>query len=177
MLTAIGAIASSVAAEDAGNCLILKGLAEPHRIRRRSAFRGGESMRLAFFVSVSLLSGCVSNGVHPLRPLEIATAPYRGITTTALTGTLMYEGGCLLFRDDENRLHLYPVWPDGSTFNGTSITFHEPGRADQRVVLNEEFLMEGQPLQWSSLPGPRFSVHQSQCGAQPFAVLGVHPAN
>lgn len=134
-------------------------------------------MRLAFLVSASLLWGCVSNGLQPLRPLEIATAPYRGITTTALTGTLMYEGGCLLFRDDQNRRHLYPVWPDGSTFNGTSIIFHEPGRADQRVVVNEEFLMEGQPLQWSSLPGPRVLVYQRQCGGQPFAVLGVHPAN
>ena len=134
-------------------------------------------MRLAFLVFASLLPGCVSNGAQPLRPLEIATAPYTGISTTALTGTLMYEGGCLLFRDDSKRRHFYPIWPDGSLFDGTSVLFHEPGRADQRIVLAEEFLIEGQPLQWSTLRGPRFPVHQRQCAAQPFAVAGIRPAN
>jgi hypothetical protein len=134
-------------------------------------------MKLALLVSASLLTGCVSNGVPPLRPLEIATAPYRGITTTALTGTLMYEGGCLLFRDEGNRIQLMPVWPDGSSFNGTSVTFHEPGKAEQRIIVTEEVVLEGQPLQWSSLPGARIAVYQRQCGRQPFAVLHVHPAN
>jgi hypothetical protein len=124
-----------------------------------------------------LLTGCASNGPQPLRPLEIATAPYRGIATAAVTGSLMYEGGCLLFRDQDTRLQLLPVWPDGTTFNGTSVTFHEPARADQRIVLTEEVQLAGQPLQWSSIPGPRTVVEQRQCGATPFAVLSVRPAN
>src|SRR5947208_10504012 len=134
-------------------------------------------MRQVAFVSALLLAGCVSHGVHPLRPLEIPTAPYNGIATTALTGTLMYEGGCLLFRDENNRLQLVPVWPDGSTFNGTSALFHEPGKADQRIVVGEEFQMAGQPLQWSRVPGQRIVLHQRRCGGAPFAVLGIRPAN
>ena len=133
--------------------------------------------RAAFGQVLLLLSGCASPGVHPLRPLEIATAPYQGIVTSALTGSLMYEGDCLLFRDERDRLHLFPVWPDGTLFNGTSVIFHEPGKADQRVVVGEEFLMEGQPVQWSRIPNPRIVLHQQRCGGQPFAVLGIRPAN
>src|SRR5438270_5491688 len=134
-------------------------------------------MRALFLLSASLLVGCASNGIRPLQPLEIATAPYQGVVTTRLTGSLMYEGGCLLFRDDSKRRHLYPIWPDGSLFDGTSVLFHEPGRSDQRIVLAEEFLMEGQPVAWSRLPGPRMLLHQRQCGGVPFAVLGVRPAD
>jgi hypothetical protein len=131
----------------------------------------------AFLILITLLGGCASHGVHPLRPLEIPTAPYQGITTTALTGSLMYEGSCLLFRDDNHRAQLVPVWPDGSTFNGTSVIFHEPGRADQRIVVGEEILLEGQPVPWSHVPGQRIALHRRQCGGEPFAVLGVRPAN
>jgi hypothetical protein len=138
----------------------------------------GESfMTRPAIIAALLLSGCVSHGVHPLRPLEIPTARYNGVITTGLTGTLMYEGGCLLFRDDAKRVQLVPVWPDGSLFNGTSVIFHEPGRADQRIVVGEEFLMEGQPLQWSRVPGPRIVLHQRRCAGEPFTVLGVRPAN
>jgi hypothetical protein len=134
-------------------------------------------MRQVVFILAALLAGCASRGVHPLQPLEIPTAPYNGIVTTAFSGTLMYEGGCLLFRDDDKRVQLVPVWPDGSVFNGTSVIFHEPGRAEQRVVVGEEFLMEGQPLQWSRVPGSRITLHQQRCGGRPFAVLGIRPAN
>ena len=127
--------------------------------------------------SVVLLSGCVSNGPHPLRPLEIPTAPYSGVASSRLTGTLTYDAGCLLFRGDSKRVQLVPVWPDGSRFNGTSIAFHQPGRMDQTIVMNEEFLMSGQPLQWSGLAGPRISLHQHLCGGTPFAVASVRPAN
>jgi hypothetical protein len=137
---------------------------------------GEVSMRKAGLLALVLAQGCVSNGVHPLRPLEIATAPYNGIVTAALTGTLMYDRGCLLFRADDNR-SIVPIWPEGSTFNGTSVIFHEPGRADQRIVLSEEILMEGQPLQWRTIAGARIPVLQRQCGREPFAVLGVRPAN
>ena len=143
----------------------------------RCAFEWGLSMKRAFLIPLTMLAGCASHGVHPLRPLEIPTAPYNGVATTGLTGSLMYEGGCLLFRDDQKRFQLVPVWPGGSIFNGTSVIFHEPGRADQRVVVGEEFLMEGQPLRWSRVPGPRMVLHQRRCGGEPFAVLGVRPAN
>jgi hypothetical protein len=123
-----------------------------------------------------LLAGCV-NSVHPLQPLEIATAPYSGIPTAALTGSLMFEGGCLLFRGEENHLQVMPVWPAGSSFNGTSVTFHQPGKAEQRIIVSEEFVMEGQPLHWSRVPNPRASLFASKCGREPFAVLGVRPAN
>ena len=134
-------------------------------------------MKHAIMIAALLLTGCMSHGVHPLRPLEIPTAPYSGVSTTALSGSLIYEGGCLLFRDDDRRFDLMPVWPVGSTFNGTSVIFHEPGRADQRIVVAEEFLMLGQPLQWSRIANPRLVLHQRRCGGEPFAVLGVRPAN
>jgi hypothetical protein len=134
-------------------------------------------MKRAFSALALVLGGCATHSVHPLRPLEIATAPYNGIPTAALTGSLMYEGGCLLFRDEDNRLQLMPVWPDGSSFNGTSVTFHEPGKTEQRIIVGEEFLMEGQPLQWSRVPDPSAPLFAQKCSREPFAVLGVHPAN
>ncbi|NUR45218.1 MAG: hypothetical protein HOP91_03540 [Sphingomonas sp.] len=89
----------------------------------------------------------------------------------------MYEGGCLLFRDEHLGMQLLPVWPDGSSFNGTSVTFHEPGKAEQRVVVAEEFQMEGQPLQWANVPNPRINLFRQRCRGEPFAVLRIHPAN
>jgi len=124
-----------------------------------------------------LLAGCASTGPHPLRPLEIATAPYAGIATTHWTGSLAYERGCLLFYDDSRRVVLAPVWPDGTIFNGTSVMFHKPGRTDQPIVLNEEFVLSGQPLAWSGVPGPRATVFERQCGGLPFRVADVRPAN
>ena len=125
-----------------------------------------------------LLGGCASeHSVHPLRPLEIATAPYYGVASTGLTGLLMYEGECLLFRDEGNHLQLMPVWPNGSTFNGTSVTFHEPGKTEQRIIVGEEFRMEGRRLRWADVPNPRAGIFAQQCVREPFAVLGVHPAN
>jgi len=134
-------------------------------------------MKRPFVVVLLLLGGCVSHSVQSLKPLEIATAPYHGIATAGFTGSLMYEGGCLLFRDEGNHLQLMPVWPDGSTFNGTSVTFHEPGKSEQRIIIGEEFRMEGRPLQWTRVPNPRATIFAQQCARQPFAVLGVHPAN
>src|SRR5438067_2823251 len=114
----------------------------------RSCVGRASRVRHGLVLPLLILAGCSSGGLHPLRPLEIPTAPYQGVVTTSLTGTLLYEGGCLLFRDDRKRVQLIPIWPDGTTFNGTSVIFHEPGKADQRIVLTEEFLMEGQPVSW-----------------------------
>src|SRR5262249_36804290 len=121
---------------------------------------------------------CASHSVHPLRPQDLATAPYQSVATAAFTGTLLYEGGCLLFRDDGNRVQLLPVWPAGSVFNGTSVIFHQPGKAEQRVVVGEEFKMEGQPIAWPVLPAPTNAKVRRQGGASPpFFVSRTRPAN
>ena len=124
-----------------------------------------------------LLAGCVSNGLQPLRPLEIATGRYDGIVAATHTGTLAYGGGCLVFYDDAHGPMLMPIWPEETIFNGTSLIFHRPGRADQPIVVNQEFLLSGQRLSWSQVPGPRAALVQRQCGGIPFAVADVRPAN
>ena len=81
------------------------------------------------------------------------------------------------FRDHQNTAHLMPVWPEGSIFNGTSVIFHQPGKADQPVVIGEEFVMSGQPVMWSGLSGQIYSPFQHQCSAAPFMVASVRPAD
>lgn len=137
-------------------------------------------MRKAGLIGLSfILAGCLGqNGIRPLRPLEIPTAPYLEETPAALTGSLMYEGGCLLFRDDESGKILLPVWPVGSTFNGTAVQFHKPGKSDQRLFVPEEFVMEGRPLEWAALTDASYQPMQQQCGSYaPFFVANVRPAN
>lgn len=135
-------------------------------------------MRTPTVFSLLLLAGCVSNnGIRPLRPHELAVAPYQETITSALTGTLMYEGGCLMFRNEGVAGYLLPVWPVGSTFNGTSVIFHEPGKVDQPVLIGEEFVMSGQPLPWSTLAAPTYLPFHNQCGVQPFFVSSVRPAD
>ena len=135
-------------------------------------------MRNAALFGLMMLSGCMSSShIRPLRPLEIAAAPYQETVTASPTGSLMYEGGCLLFRDDATKGRLLPVWPLGSVFNGTSVIFHQPANADQRIVIGEEFVMEGQPLGWPALPSASYLPFRHQCGAQPFFVSRVRPAD
>ena len=124
-----------------------------------------------------LLVGCASGGVQPLKPLEIATEPYSGLGIANGTGTLAYEGNCLSFWDDEHKAMWVPVWPIGTTFNGTSIIFHRPGRADQPFVLGQEVQISGQPLDWPKVPGARAPLFARQCAGIPFAVADVRPAN
>jgi hypothetical protein len=131
---------------------------------------------LLLFVLLESCSTYSNRGVRPLRPLELATAPYQDVTTSALTGSLMYEGGCLIFRDDETKALLHPVWPDGSIFNGTAVIFHQPGKADQPILVGEEFVMEGQPAQWPAL-APSLARFQRQCAYEPFLVAKVRPAD
>lgn len=123
------------------------------------------------------LHACASNGLHPLKPLEIATSPYQDLAASSVTGSLMYENGCLLFREEGTKAHFLPVWPDGSTFNGTAVMFHQPAKADERVVLGEEFLMEGRPVEWTAIQSDYFAPFEHQCGAKPFYVSGVRPAD
>src|SRR6476469_8364883 len=125
-------------------------------------------MRKAGLLALRLLSACTTtsgNRIRPLRPLELAVAPYRERVTATPTGTLMYEGGCLLFRDEAKPARLLPVWPIGSVFHGTSVIFHHPGKSDQRIVIGEEFVMEGQRGDWAALPPATFLPFQHQCGA------------
>ena len=137
-------------------------------------------MRRVWLLATLLLGSCMDNhpAVRPLRPLEIATAPYQPLATIALTGSLMYEGGCLLFRDDHSNAILMPVWPEGSSFNGTAVLYHLPGKADQWVTVTQEVLLSGQPIGWTTLRGVPYEPLHHQCGAYaPFFVSQARPAN
>ena len=135
-------------------------------------------MRKAVTLMPLLATACVeSHGIRPLRPLELATAPYQQIAAEARIGSLMYEGGCLMFSDDRKPGRLLPIWPDGSLFNGTLVTFHQPAKNEQRVAVGEEFVMEGVRISWQQLPAQRYAPFWQQCRAQPFMVSGVRPAD
>ena len=136
-------------------------------------------MRKAGLIAILALAGCLEHpGIRPLRPLEIATAPYQPAAPAALTGSLMYESGCLIFRDEQSGALMTPVLPIGSTFNGTALTFHLPGKADQLVAINQEVLLYGQPLRWATFQGAAYQPVEHQCGAYPpFFVAGVRPAD
>ena len=137
-------------------------------------------MRKAGIGLILALGGCMSQhpSIRPLRPLEIATAPYQDVVTTALTGSLMYEGGCLLFRDDQSRALLMPVWPAGSSFNGTALLFHLPGKSDQWLPVAQEVVLYGEPLQWTTFGTAMYQPVEHQCGAfAPFLVSSIRPAD
>ena len=136
-------------------------------------------MRKSGLLALAMLGACGGDPhIRPLRPLEIATAPYQEVATTALTGTLMYEGGCLLFHDDIDGTLLLPVWPTGSSFNGTAVLFHHPGKADQWLMVTQEFLMQGQPLGPAALEGAVYRPVEHQCGQYPpFFVAAIRPAD
>ena len=140
--------------------------------------RGKGSIAAVALPLLMLVPGCASNlhhGVRPLRPLELATGPYDGVIAASLTGSLMYEGGCLMFRPDGSAAPLLPIWPNGSVFNGTSVIFHEPGKAGQPIIIEQEVVVEGRPLGWGQLAG--YEPFESQCRAEPFLVSKVRPAD
>lgn len=144
------------------------------RLHRRDV---GTAMRGCLLVGIMLLSSCAARGPHPLTPQDLATGPYNSLATTTFTGSLMYEGGCLMFRDENDSVQLLPVWPAGSSFNGTALTFHRPAKADQVLVVGEEFEMSGQPLAWTTLSGAAYEAYHRQCPAAPFSVSSIRPAN
>ena len=133
--------------------------------------------RLALVAALPLLAGCayhLHHGIRPLRPLELATAPYEGTVTTSLDGSLTYDGGCLLLRADRGG-YVLPVWPDGSIFNGTAVIFHQPGKASQPIMVAQQIEIDGRPMAWNQLPGYEpFAYH---CAAVPFLVSKVRPAD
>jgi hypothetical protein len=136
-------------------------------------------MNKAAFVLMLILSGCSATnpGIRPLRPLELATAPYRSSVAATLTGSLSYDNGCLLFIEDQTKQSFLPVWPTGSVFNGTSVIFRRPGKADQPVVMAQEFVLGGTPLEWSQMPSPYYAPFEAQCRAAPLFVSEVRPAD
>lgn len=134
-------------------------------------------MKQALPIAFLLVGACAQNsGIRRLGPFEVATAPYADVVASAHAGSLMREGGCVLFRDDATGAHLLPVWPTGSDFNGESILFHEPGKSDQRVVIAQEFVMSGRPIAWTDLPAD-YAPFRQQCGSVPFLVSKVRPAD
>lgn len=135
-------------------------------------------MNKAALLALIALSGCsTGTTIRPLRPLELAVAPYRDQISQSPTGSLMYEDGCLLFRGDRSTERLLPVWPVETVFNGTSVIFHQPGKSDQRIVVGEEFVMEGAPAAWLALPRATYLPFEHQCRAPPFFVSKVRPAD
>ena len=90
----------------------------------------------------------------------------------------MYEGGCLIFRDEESGSLLMPIWPAGSSFNGSALSYHLPGKSDQWIAIAQEVLLYGQPLAWKTFADPLYQPVQHQCGAyKPYFVTAVRPAD
>ena len=134
-------------------------------------------MRKIGLISLLLLQACASNAIRPLRPYELATAPYREAASQSYVGSLMYEGGCLLFEDEAGSTRLLPIWPTGSTFEESLITFHRPAKAEQRVIVGEEIRLDGEKSDWTNLSDHELARFQHQCGGEPFFVGAVTPAN
>ena len=136
-------------------------------------------MRKLAFIALLLVSGCVtSSGPRPLRPNEIAIGPYHEGGTQSFVGSLMYEGRCLLFDGEKGSARLLPIWPGGTRFEESLVTFHQPAKSDQRVAIGEEIRLDGVPTQWSALDPRAFAPFERQCGwAKPFFVSGLAPAN
>lgn len=136
-------------------------------------------MRKAIVLLVLIAQGCTTytgNHIRPLRPLEIPLAPYQWTSTAALTGSLAYDGGCLMFRGDEPTAWLLPVCPNGTIFNSTALMFHVPGKTDQPIAITQEIHVQGQPA-GAAAASPYLDRFRSRCGGEPFVVSAVQPAN
>ena len=70
--------------------------------------------KASIWLSMALASCAPHELIRPLKPLEIALAPYQDVVTAALPGTLMYENDCLMFRDEATKAYLMPIWPEGA---------------------------------------------------------------
>lgn len=134
-------------------------------------------MRKVGLIAMVVLQACVSTGVRPLRPNELAMGPYHEAGAQSFVGSLMYEGGCLLFEDEGRSTRLLPIWPNGSRFEESLITFHRPAKAEQRVTVGEEIRLEGQQSDWPTIAQAGLAPFQHQCGGEPFFVSAVTPAN
>lgn len=124
-----------------------------------------------------MLEACASNGVRPLRAYEIATAPYHAAVKEQVVGSLMYEGGCLLFANEDRSRQLLPIWPTGTQFQESMVTFHQPAKADQRIIIGEEVRLDGEAADWSQLDSTRYAPFRKQCPGEPYFVSATAPAN
>lgn len=134
-------------------------------------------MRKAVLMGVLLLQACASTGVRPLHSDEIPLAPYHSAAKEQIVGSLMYEGGCLLFTNEDRTRQLLPVWPTGTQLQESMLTFHQPAKAEQRLIVGEEVRLDGEVGDWSQLDPALYAPFQHQCGGQPFFVSAVTPAN
>jgi hypothetical protein len=134
-------------------------------------------MRKIILVALLALPSCVHN-VRPLHRYEIAIGPFYERPTHSFAGSLMYENGCLVFNGDNGSPRLLPIWPYGTKFVESLVTFHRPSKDDERAVLNQEIRLDGIPANWSQLDPATFAPFHQQCGwAKPFFVSGLAPAN
>lgn len=143
----------------------------------RRAREGKFRMRKAILIGLITLQACATPEVRLLHEDEVATAPYHYHGKEQMVGSLMYEGGCLLFTSHDHSRQVLPIWPDGTDFQEILLTFHQPGRADQRVIVGEEIRLDGETGDWAQLDPQRYAPFSHQCGSQPFFVSDVTPAN
>ena len=136
-------------------------------------------MRHLSLAALLLLPACAStSSVRPLRDYEIAIGPYHERGSQSVVGSLMYEGRCLLFDGEKGSVRLLPIWPGGTRFEESLVTFHQPAKSDQRIVIGEEGRLDGVPTDWPQLDPRVFAPFRQQCGwARPFFVSGLAPAN
>lgn len=143
----------------------------------RRAREGKFRMRKAILIGLITLQACATPEVRLLHEDEVATAPYHYHGKEQMVGSLMHEGGCLLFTSHDHSRQVLPIWPDGTDFQEILLTFHQPGRADQRVIVGEEIRLDGETGDWAQLDPQRYAPFSHQCGSQPFFVSDVTPAN
>jgi hypothetical protein len=134
-------------------------------------------MRKNVFAALCLVAACATPSPIPaLRPHEIAIGPYHQRAEQSFAGSLMYEGGCLMFNGENGSPQLVPIWPFRTQFEDTLVTFHQPGKDDQHVAIGQEIRLDGVPSEWSQI-GPQFQSFERQCAAKPFFVSTLAPAN
>jgi hypothetical protein len=132
-------------------------------------------MRKALWTFLAL-TACAAHSVHPLRPMDVPTAPYiEGASAEAVDGSLDWRDGCLLFRSDAGD-RLLPIWPRASVFNGTSLMFSRPGKTEQPLLVNEQIEIGGETLPPAYVQA-NFGNYVQRCGGKPFFVADVRPAN
>lgn len=141
-----------------------------------TVWAGPAMLALTACATTSSSTNGTRHNIHPLRPVDVPTVPYvEGANAESVNGSLTWEDGCLLFRSDAGE-HLLPVWPRASVFNGTSLLFHRPGKAEQPLLINQQVDLGGErlPLAYA---GASFPDYLQRCGGVPFFVADVAPAN
>lgn len=57
----------------------------------------------------------------------------------------------------------------------TAVIFHQPGKASQPIMVEQQVEIAGRPIPWTELPG--YAPFRHQCLAEPFLVSAVGPAD